>query len=64
MDRSRQLSALARRLSDAIPIERVSYGREDSELTLPKAKVEIEMLQADLDYRQALAQLKTLMGEK
>ncbi len=64
MDRSRQLSALARRLSDAIPVERVSYGKEDSELAISKAKVEIEMLQADLDYRQALAQLKTLMGEQ
>jgi outer membrane protein TolC len=62
MDRSRQLSALARRLSDAIPVERISYAKEDSELALSRAKVEIEMLQADLEYRQALAQLKTLMG--
>jgi hypothetical protein len=64
MDRSRQLGALARRLSDAIPVERVSYAKDDSELAVSRAKVEIEMLQADLDYRQALAQLKTLMGEK
>jgi outer membrane protein TolC len=64
MDRSRQLSALARRLSDAIPIERVGYAKDNSELAISRAKVEIEMLQADLDYRQALAQLKTLMGEQ
>jgi Outer membrane efflux protein len=64
MDRSRQLSALARRLSDAIPVERVGYAKDDSELAVARAKVEIEMLQADLDYRQALAQLKTLMGEQ
>jgi Outer membrane efflux protein len=64
MDRSRQLSALARRLSEAIPVERVSYGKDDSELAVSRAKVEIEMLQADLDYRQAVEQLRTLMGER
>jgi outer membrane protein TolC len=64
MDRSRQLSALARRLSDAIPVERVSYAKDSSELAVSRAKVEIEMLQADLDYRQAVEQLKTLMGEQ
>ena len=64
MDRSRQLSELARRLSEAIPVERVSYAKDDSELAVSRAKVEIEMVQADLDYRQALAQLKTLMGEQ
>jgi outer membrane protein TolC len=64
MDRSRQLSALARRLSDAVPVERVSYAKDDSELAVARAKIEIEMLQADLDYRQALSQLKTLMGEQ
>ena len=64
MYRSRQLSALARRISDAIPVEKVSYAKEDSELAISRAKVEIEMLQADLDYRQAVAQLKTLMGEQ
>ena len=64
MDRSRQLSELARRLSDSIPVERVSYAKDDSELAVSRAKVEIEMLQADLDYRQAVEQLKTLMGEQ
>ena len=54
----------ARRLSDAIPVEMVSYAKDDSQLAVTRAKVEIEMLQADLDYRQALAQLKTLMGEQ
>ena len=49
---SRQLSALARRLSDAIPVEKASYAKDDSELAVSQAKVEIEMLQADLDYRQ------------
>ena len=64
MDRSRQLSALAHRLSDAIPVERISYAKGDSDLAVSRAKVEVEMFQADLEYRQSLAQLKTLMGEE
>jgi outer membrane protein TolC len=65
MDRSRQLSELARRISAAIPVQRASYStNDDPELAVSRAKVEVEMLQADLDYRQALARLKTLMGEQ
>ena len=64
MDRSRQLSELARRLSAAIPVERVGYTKSDPDLAVSQAKVEAEIFQADLDYRQALAQLKTLMGER
>jgi outer membrane protein TolC len=64
MDRSRQLSDLAHRLSAAIPLERTSYSKDDRGLAIARAKVEVEMFQADLDYRQALAQLRTLMGEQ
>jgi outer membrane protein TolC len=64
MDRSRQLSELAHRLSAAIPLERASYAKDDPELAASLAKVEVEMLQADLDYRQAPTQLRTLMGEE
>jgi outer membrane protein TolC len=64
MDRSRQLSELAHRMSDAIPLERVSYSKDNPELAASRAKVEAEMLQADLDYRQALTQLRMLMGEQ
>ena len=64
MDRSRELSELARRLSDAIPVERINYSKDNPELVVSRAKLEIEMLQADLDYRQSLAQLKALMGEQ
>jgi outer membrane protein TolC len=62
MDRSRQLSELARRISVAIPVQRVSYATNEPELAASRAKIEVEMLQADLDYRQALAHLRTLMG--
>jgi outer membrane protein TolC len=64
MDRSRQMSELAHRLSAAIPLERVSYSKDDPELVASRAKVEVEMFQADFDYRQALTQLRTLMGEE
>jgi outer membrane protein TolC len=64
MDRSRQLTELAQRLSAAIPLEKVSYAKDDPELVTSRAKVEVEMFQADLAYRQALTQLKTLMGEQ
>jgi outer membrane protein TolC len=64
MDRSRQLSELAQRLSAAVSPERVSYAKDDPEIAASRAKVEVELLQADLAYRQARAQLRTLMGEQ
>ena len=51
-------------LSAATSLERTSYSKDDPGLAIARAKVEVEMFQADLDYRQALAQLKTLMGEQ
>ncbi len=62
MDRSRQLSELARRMSAVISIRDVSYRKDDPDQVAAQAKVDIEIFQADLEYRQALAQLKTLMG--
>jgi hypothetical protein len=37
---------------------------KDPEFGASRANVDVEMLKADLDYRQALAQLKALMGEE
>jgi outer membrane protein TolC len=65
LERLRQLSELTRRLDSAIQLERTSYEKTGAEIAAAKqAKVEAEMFQADLDYRQALAKLNTLMGEK
>jgi outer membrane protein TolC len=65
LERSRQLSELTRRLDSAIQVQRASYDENSAEIiAAKKAKVEAEMFQADLDYRQALARLKTLMGER
>jgi len=65
LERSRQLSELTRRLDAVIHLERTTYEENGAEIAAAKkAKVEAAMFQADLDYRQALANLKTLMGEK
>lgn len=64
LERSRQLSELTRRLESAIRLQRTAYGEGGAELVAAKkAKVEAEMFQADLEYRQALTRLKRLMGE-
>jgi hypothetical protein len=43
----------------------VSYEENNVEIIAgKKAKVEAEMFHADLEYREALARLKTLMGER
>ena len=64
MEQSRKLSELAHHLSSAILAQRVGYAEDDSELAISRAKVEVEIFQADLDYRQALAQLRIAMGER
>jgi len=64
LERSQQLSELTRRLNSAIQVQRASYQENSAEIiAAKKAKVEAEMFQADLEYRQSLARLKTLMGE-
>jgi hypothetical protein len=63
LDRSRQLSELAHRMT-TLTLQRTSYASESPEVTLTRAKLEVEMLQADLEYRQALARLKALMGRR
>ncbi len=65
LERSRQLCELTRRLDSAVQLQRTSYGENSAGIPAgKKAKVEAEMFQADLDYRQALSKLKSLMGER
>jgi outer membrane protein TolC len=65
LERSRQLCELTRRLDSAIQLQRASYEENSAGIiAAKKAKVEAEMFQADLEYRQALSKLKTLMGER
>jgi len=65
LERLRQLSELTRRLGSRIEVQKASYDENGADIAeARKAKVEAEMFQADLDYRQALAKLRTLTGEK
>jgi outer membrane protein TolC len=64
LQRLRQLSELTRRLASTIQVQKASYEENSAvNIAAKKAKIEAEMFQADLEYRQALAKLKTLMGE-
>ncbi len=65
LERLQQLSELTRRLASGIELQKASYDENGADLAVArKAKVEAEMFQADLDYRQALASFKTLIGER
>ena len=65
LERLQQLSELTRRLATGIELQKASYDENGADIAIArKAKVEAEMFQADLDYRQALANLKTLIGER
>lgn len=65
LQRLQQLSELTRRLASGIELQRASYTENAADVAAArKAKVEAEMFQADLDYRQALTNLKTLIGER
>jgi outer membrane protein TolC len=65
LEHSRQLSELTRRLASAIQMQRTGSEENGAELAVAKrAKAEAEMFHADLDYREALARLKALMGEQ
>jgi outer membrane protein TolC len=64
LERWRQVSELSHHMASAIQLRRASYDESSAEVMLAKkVKVEGEMFQADLSYREALAKLKTLMGE-
>jgi outer membrane protein TolC len=63
LERARQLSQLTRRMASSLE-QNVSLESDGSEVAASRARVELEMYQADLDYLQALADLKALMGER
>ena len=64
LQHSQLRSELASRLNSAIQPERIDFQEATAEsVAARKIRSETESLQADLDYRQALAKLKSLMGE-
>ena len=59
------LANWTRRLASAIQLQKTSSEENGPNIAAAKeAKVEAEMFQADLDYSQALASLKALIGEQ
>jgi outer membrane protein TolC len=65
LDRSRQLAQLARRMVTATQVVEASYHADNSdnaEVESARAKMEADMFRAELEYREAYAKLKSLMG--
>ena len=55
---------LAHRMVSAVGVQTTGCAAENTELFLTKAKLEVQMFQANLEYREALAGLKALMRER
>ena len=64
LERSRQFTQLARRMASATRIVEASYQPDNPEVESARAKVEADMFRAELEYRQAYARLKSLIGDK
>ena len=64
LERSRQLVQLARRMASATRVVNASYRADDPEVESAQAKMEADMFRAELEYRQAYARLRNLMGYK
>jgi len=64
LERSRKLSQLARQMVSATRVVEASYQSDNPDVESTQAKMEAEMFRAELEYRQAYARLKSLMGDK
>jgi outer membrane protein TolC len=64
LQRSRQFTQLARRMAAATRLVEASYQPDNPEVESARAKVEADMFRAELEYRQAYARLRSLMGER
>jgi outer membrane protein TolC len=62
LDRSRQLSKFAQRMNSASDVIDARYEPEEAEAA--SARIEAEMLQADLDHRLAFSRLQQLIGSR
>jgi outer membrane protein TolC len=63
LERSRELSQIARRLESATNTLNVKYTGNDPDIGAAQARISIEMLELDYQHRQAYAKLKAIMGE-
>jgi len=64
LERSRQLSQLARRMVSSTQLVEARYNPNDPEVESAQATIEADMFRTELEYRQAYAKLKALMGTR
>jgi len=64
LERSRQLYQLARRMVSAPRVVAVSHVSGIQEADPAQAKLEAELFRADLEYRQAYAKVRSLIGNQ
>lgn len=62
LERSRQLYQLARRMMSGARVVEASYLPDGEDMDPARAKLEAELFRADLEYRQAYAQVKNLIN--
>ena len=62
LERSRQLYQLARRMVSGARVIEASYLPDGEDMDPARAKLEAELFRADLEYRQAYAQVKNLIS--
>jgi len=63
LERSRQMADLAHRMELAARALNAQYGGDDPDVQASQAEIELEILQVDLEHRQAYAKLMVLVGE-
>jgi outer membrane protein TolC len=64
LERSRELVRLARRMVSAPRVVAASDVSGDREADAARAQVEAELFRAELEYRQAYARVRSLVGDK
>jgi len=64
LERSRQLYQLARRMVSGARVIEANYLPDGQDIDPARAKLEAELFRADLEYRQAYAQLKNLISSQ
>ena len=62
LDRSRQFYQLTRRMVSSAQFVEAGYKPDDPKVASARARMEADMFRAELEYRQAYAKLKALMG--
>ena len=60
--RARQVSEMTQQADSVVRNIALKYAADDPEVEASRAKLEIEMLQADLEHRQIYAKLSSLLG--